>query len=160
MVRPVTISAAPPFHPFICLRCKLGTGAREYFVDLGLDISGEFNPMYEGSIFYCNECAKNLVTDLIQAIAKWDLEHAPWDGEDKAVITYNWESKVDLSGPDYTGISGSDPGTEGDNLSTEPSESVSTTADDLPEGTVPPVSGPDQPGRSLSISRDGFPGFD
>ena len=158
-MRPVTISDAPAFHPFVCIRCKLGTGGdgRKFFVDLGVDLSGLFNPMHEGDIYYCNICAHNLITDMVREIAKWERDHAPWEGDDKVIPTYDWENNV---GTVDVSFGGSTEGSTPDIELGESDDSIPTESDEVPSGTVPTVSGPDQPGRSLSISRDGFHGFD
>ena len=157
-MRPVTLEPSPVFHPFKCIRCKIAAGPiREYFIDLGLDISGEFNPMYDGNIYYCNKCAKNLVVDLIKIIQQWDLDHSPWEDDDKATITYDWERQIDLSGINGAIASGGSEGTEIDNLPTERDDSVPEPTTTISDGTVSDVSG-DEP-SSLSVSRDGFTGF-
>lgn len=160
-MRPVTISDAPAFHPHVCARCKIGTGGegRKFFLDLGLDLSGLYNPMHDGNIYYCNLCVMNLITDITREVAKWEFDHAPWQGDDKAVPTYDWETKVDAGSIDLS-VSGDDSGSTPDLSFGEPDDRVSTAADEVSDGTVPASSGPDQPGRSLSISRDGFHGFD
>lgn len=156
MVRPVTLSEAPAFHPFVCIRCKIGTTSRRYFIDLGIDISGEFNPMYDGNIYYCDECSQNLIVDMLRVIQEWDIAHAPWQGDDKSELTYNWESALDERGIESP--SGSSEGTDTDDLIIEPAALDDAATDEIPDGTVPTV--PSDGRSSLSITRDGFGSFD
>ena len=69
---PVQLWETPPYFPNVCIRCGCGTGQRKYFIDLGITLMGHFNPMNEGSIYYCDECAPNLVDDIGKVIKNWE----------------------------------------------------------------------------------------
>jgi len=72
--RPVQCINKPTIHPFVCIQC--GSQQKDYFIDTGLDVPDEhFKPLWEGIIYFCCECANNLVNDITRAIARWEAEH-------------------------------------------------------------------------------------
>lgn len=159
MSRPVQLHLQPPFYPKVCIRCGCGTGQREYFIDLGLNLSGYFNPMNEGDIYYCNECVKNLLVDISRLIAKREEETAPWAGDARADITYSWESQIDLSSIEAeierTRITKpSNTNAESDDSRVEQVTGAVATATSVSESTVSPVFPDDEPNGGVELSFD------
>lgn len=96
-MQPVNLQQNPVFHPHVCIRCGCGTGQREFFVDLGVTLLGYFNPMYDGAIYYCDRCVRNLVVDINRLVIQWDEEHSPWESPDRVEASYTYQDKIDLS---------------------------------------------------------------
>lgn len=137
-MRDVNLQQQPVFYPNVCVRCGCGTGQREYFIDLGLDLSKLFDPLHEGNVYYCNECAKNLVTDLNRIIAKWDAEHSPWESELRVSSTYSWSDGG--SGPITVNADTNDSDAESNDSTTESSEPDVAESVAVPEPAVHDVS--------------------
>src|SRR5688572_31117866 len=51
----------PNFHPHVCIQCGVGDDRRVWYVDLQLAIDNHFNPLYNGAIYFCNECWDDMV---------------------------------------------------------------------------------------------------
>jgi hypothetical protein len=140
-VNPVQLWPAPHYHPFACIRCGLGNGQREYFIDLGLNLSGYFNPMNEGSIYYCNECVSNLIGDINREVAKWHHDHSPWDSPDRVEASYSWQEQIDVSGIEQEIESRGTPvtsnsGDEGNDFDAEQDDPVLAESVELSEPAV------------------------
>lgn len=140
-MNPVQLWPAPHYHPYVCIRCGCGAGQRTYFIDLGLNLSGYFNPMNEGSIYYCDQCASNLIGDINREVAKWHHDHSPWDSPDRVEASYTWQDSIDVSeiekqiehrGTTLTG----NPETDGNNLDSEQDDSVLAEPIEFSESTV------------------------
>lgn len=149
MSRPVQLHLQPPFYPKVCIRCGCGTGQREFFVDLGLNLTGYFNPMHEGDIYYCNECVRNLVVDIDRLLTKREEETAPWSAG--ADVTYSWENQVDLSGVEAEierarVNESSHTDSESNDSGVEQVTSSTTSTVELSESTVSSIFPDDEPG--------------
>jgi len=59
-MRPVMIVSKPPAHPYVCIQCGK-QDERDYFVDLGFDISDMYHAVWEGCVYLCNFCMENVV---------------------------------------------------------------------------------------------------
>lgn len=67
-MRPVEVVLIPPIPPHRCFKCLCGPSElREYFIDVGCDTE------FEGAVYLCNECMKDLAIDP-QFVLKKDLE--------------------------------------------------------------------------------------
>lgn len=165
MTRELQLVQTPQFHPHTCVRCGCGTGEREFFIDLGLDLAGVFNPLYDGNVYYCNLCARNLVSDIHRAVGKWDADHAPWDSEDRVNNTYDWESSISIAPPveaqddgireDGDGVTSSSADAESNDRTTESSESDAAESITVSESAVPSTSSDDeQSGNAGGITLD------
>jgi hypothetical protein len=70
VMRPVQIVDKPPVHPHVCVQCGKQDD-RDYFVDLGFDISVLYQPLWEGCIYLCNLCMENLVNSYQTQLTKF-----------------------------------------------------------------------------------------
>lgn len=62
------VAERPNFHPHVCIICGVGDDRREWYVDLQLAIDNHFNPLYNGAIYFCNECWDATVRDVSRAV--------------------------------------------------------------------------------------------
>jgi hypothetical protein len=107
VMRPVMIVDKPPVHPHVCVQCGKQDD-RDYFVDLGFDISVLYQPLWEGCIYLCNLCMENIVNSYQAALTKF------YGTDNLQGQTYKYADGVDpLQGElDLNGTDGSDePGT-------------------------------------------------
>lgn len=158
MSRPVTLHLQPPFFPKVCIRCGCGTGQREFFVDLGINLTGYFNPMNEGDIYYCDQCVRNLVVDINRLLAKREAETAPWVGVNRADVTYSWQEEIDLSVVEaeverVRANEQSYPNSESDDSGVEQVVGTATNTVELPESTVSTIFSDDE-SESIGFSFD------
>ncbi len=64
--RPVLRQDVPPAYPHVCIVCGHGAGPyREFFIDLGFDITTLYQPIREGAVYLCNACAPSIVDGII-----------------------------------------------------------------------------------------------
>lgn len=80
-MRPVQIVERPHIHPGVCVTCGLQSG-RDYFVDLGLEISVLYQPLTEGPVYLCSECMTNLINEYYARLSEWNASYnAPAVGD-------------------------------------------------------------------------------
>jgi hypothetical protein len=95
----------PVFIPYTCIRCGLGNGQREWFIDIGIDNEMALDNRNHGAIYYCNECIYNFISDVRSLVSDYNEDKhqkelrdgsrpgsSPVDGED------NGSSKSNDSG--------------------------------------------------------------
>lgn len=69
MVSPILIMKSPTFPPYTCIRCGVGAGPfRNFFVDLGISNELAVDLRDHGAIYFCDQCARNLVNDLTELL--------------------------------------------------------------------------------------------
>lgn len=157
-MNPVQLWPSPPYYPHTCIRCGCGAGQRKFFVDLGINLTGAFNPMYDGSIYYCDECASNLIGDINRVVGQWFADNSPWESPDRAVSSYNWQQEIDVTEIENEIESRRitverDPEADGNDIDAEQDDSVLTTTIDVPEPTVSTDDAGDaEPKRSLDFT--------
>lgn len=68
-MRTVQRTDNPQAFPYACIICGLGKGPqRQFFIDMGFDIAGKYQPLNEGSVYLCNECAPSVVDSLLKIL--------------------------------------------------------------------------------------------
>lgn len=90
-MRTVAIYENPIMEPGVCAKC--GSQQRDWFVDLGLNITGEKeapykavnvedgepyespNHWFDGAIMYCNVCINNLFDDVCRKFTEFKENH-------------------------------------------------------------------------------------
>lgn len=97
--------------------------------------------MNEGDIYYCNDCAPNLITDMLRVIDQYNKDHAPWDAKERADSTYTWEDAIDLSGMKIgtgtdTSVGGVESGSEGSISEPNQSGGATTDSDAVSDSTI------------------------
>lgn len=73
MSKPIVVSKDAPMSPNICCRCRVHAGIRDYMVDLGVDFQ------YEGTMYFCNMCMRDVVNLLPDAVLINKLEEIEQD---------------------------------------------------------------------------------
>jgi hypothetical protein len=80
-MRPVLLMERPVFIPYTCAVCGVGGGAREWFIDIGIDNDASVDLRSQGAIYFCNICVFNFITEVHVAVSKWEEEHGRSDNE-------------------------------------------------------------------------------
>lgn len=131
-MRPVTIMEKPTFHPYVCISCGLGGPPREWFVDIGIDLDAYFNPVLNGTVYFCNECWNSVHVNVSRQMQQWQKEHEAWSGIDSVEPTYRWENSGSRGTSDSgEPLDGNDQGAEPDDTESEyPDTSDADSTDD------------------------------
>lgn len=70
-LRPVQVMEMPVVFPHVCLNCGSPSG-RDYFVDIGCDMDHtNFQPLWDGAIYFCNVCMEAIISDYHRALARF-----------------------------------------------------------------------------------------
>ncbi len=107
MVRPYTIQDKPSMVPYTCIRCGVGQGRREWFVDLGWAIDHYFDTGNQ-AIYLCNECFGDMTVTVGRLVQTFRKDHEKWNSEQEP--TYEWAGVHDVreseSGESDSGVAG------------------------------------------------------
>ena len=98
-MRPVTLYEKPPFPPYVCISCGVGEKPRKWFIDIGLSLDYYFNPVNDGTVFFCDECFNNLKVQAERCVNNWVAENEAWDSPDRVAATYKWKSNQETAAP-------------------------------------------------------------
>lgn len=137
-MRPVTIREKPNFHPYVCIVCGVGGPPREWFVDIGIDLDNHFNPVIDGTVFFCNECWNSVQVNVARQIQVWRTDREAWKAEDSVEPTYRWENSGRGIAQSSEPVDGNDQSSEPDDTESEypDSSNADTTDDDDADGTT------------------------
>jgi hypothetical protein len=90
-MRPVELVLVPPIPPHRCFKCMCGPSElRDYFIDLGCDTE------FEGAVYICNECMKDLALDP-QFVLKKDYDEVVALREEDAEKYRNYENSFAIA---------------------------------------------------------------
>lgn len=102
-MRPLTRVDSPPFFPRVCISCGIGAGPeRRFFIDLGFDIAGIYNPMNEGSVYLCDVCAPSWVDGILNILAD-DRAKVMDNNQQKEEATYGYMGRI-TGGPELSDV--------------------------------------------------------
>jgi hypothetical protein len=130
VMRPVQIMSKPPAYPHVCVVCGKQDD-RDYFVDLGFDISDLYQPVWEGCVYLCNMCMENVVNSYQAQLTKYhgtDLlkghTYKYVEGLDPA------QGELDFNGTGSDVVDDStEPGTDGDDNGTSQDSEPAKSSD-------------------------------
>ena len=98
-MRPVTLYQKPPFPPYVCISCGVGEPPRKWFIDIGLSLDYHFNPVNDGTIFFCDECWNNVRVQTERCINNWVYENEAWDSPDRVAASFKWKDDLEKVTP-------------------------------------------------------------
>lgn len=102
MARPYNVMQNPVFPPYVCIQCGVGSGRREWFIDLGFTVDQYFD-VDNYAIYLCNECYNAMTRDVSILLQRFRQSHERWDGGESP--SYSWlESKNVRSREQSSGI--------------------------------------------------------